>query len=385
MAKITRTTHKIFGLSGLTSFFGKFGSAKAGSPLNTKDITTIMALGAWDDGWQNALVTTVNGKAPCLEEENSVTFVHSTQIAYLFQEGTPEWDSGTNYFENSIVKLPLPLGGSVGAPQIFASNIDNNLGNQPPPGANNANWQWLNPPIVIPSPTTVGNSLKSKLVVGCASDTQVTVSADLLSIKGIISSLPDVILTTLSLVVSSSNPNGANGLDTGTIASGTWYAIHAITNNTGSISAGLFSTSPTAPTLPVGYTKFRRVGWVYRNGSGKFVHFQSSENWIYFTDAVENFIASTPTGTVTLQGLPSTSKLGAFTIRFSASGGSANINWKVTGTSMFAIVPIRMGSQSGESIELPANLPVSGSQQVDLTYSSGTITYIKTIGYHDPV
>ena len=148
MAKITRTTHKIFGATGGSSYYGEFGSAKAGTPVNSRDLATIMSLGAWSTGWQDALVATVNGNAPCLEEENSVMFVHSTQMAYIFQEGIPEWDSGTTYWKNSIVKLPLTLGGSEGNPQLFASLIDTNLGNQPPAGANNANWEWINPPTV---------------------------------------------------------------------------------------------------------------------------------------------------------------------------------------------------------------------------------------------
>lgn len=60
----------------------------------------------------------------------------------------------------------------------------------------------------------------------------------------------------------SATTSGANGLDTGTIAANTWYAVYVIYNPTTMTSAGLISLSGTAPTLPSGYTYMARVGWV---------------------------------------------------------------------------------------------------------------------------
>ena len=56
--------------------------------------------------------------------------------------------------------------------------------------------------------------------------------------------------------------NGANGLDTGAAANNTWYYLWVISN--GSTTALLFSTSSTAPTMPVGYTFRALVSAVYR-------------------------------------------------------------------------------------------------------------------------
>lgn len=58
---------------------------------------------------------------------------------------------------------------------------------------------------------------------------------------------------------------GANGLDTGTLAANTWYAVWVIYN--GTTAAGLISTSSTAPTMPAGYTHRARVGWIRTDGS----------------------------------------------------------------------------------------------------------------------
>ncbi|WP_375780884.1 hypothetical protein ACE103_20300 [Bradyrhizobium sp. ma5] len=61
--------------------------------------------------------------------------------------------------------------------------------------------------------------------------------------------------------------NGSGGLDTGAIATG-FYHVFVIKNPTGlgTVDA-LISRSAAAPTLPGGYTLFRRIGAVYWNGS----------------------------------------------------------------------------------------------------------------------
>lgn len=64
-----------------------------------------------------------------------------------------------------------------------------------------------------------------------------------------------------SVVVSFSNPNGVNGLDTGSRTNTTWYYVWLIMNTSGTIG-GLFSTSSTSPTLPSGYIYKRLVGAV---------------------------------------------------------------------------------------------------------------------------
>lgn len=67
---------------------------------------------------------------------------------------------------------------------------------------------------------------------------------------------------------------GAGGLDTGTIANSTWYAVHVIADSTlYNPVVGMISTSATAPTLPFGYGAFRHVGWVLTNGSAQFLKF----------------------------------------------------------------------------------------------------------------
>lgn len=71
-------------------------------------------------------------------------------------------------------------------------------------------------------------------------------------------------LTSVS-VTPSLAASGVNGLDTGTSAISTWYAVFVIWN--GTTTAGLLSLSATTPTMPSGYTHKARVGWVRSDGT----------------------------------------------------------------------------------------------------------------------
>ena len=54
--------------------------------------------------------------------------------------------------------------------------------------------------------------------------------------------------------------DGNGGRDTGALVNGQTWHCHVILNTTSGVVDALFSQSATAPTLPAGYTKFRRVG-----------------------------------------------------------------------------------------------------------------------------
>jgi len=76
--------------------------------------------------------------------------------------------------------------------------------------------------------------------------------------------------------------SGANGLDAGSEASGTWYYIWVIYD--GTTTSALLSTSATAPTLPSGYTYKALVSAVRNDGSSNFVDFnQKGKRYSYAT------------------------------------------------------------------------------------------------------
>lgn len=80
-------------------------------------------------------------------------------------------------------------------------------------------------------------------------------------------------LTSWSATVNSAS-SGAGGLDTGSIASSTWYYIYAIFNPTTNTKSILMSASATSPTLPSGYTFVSGVlGAIFTDGSAHFLGF----------------------------------------------------------------------------------------------------------------
>jgi type II secretory pathway pseudopilin PulG len=122
---------------------------------------------------------------------------------------------------------------------------------------------------------------KYGLAVTYISSNVVQVQATALEVGGLLISN---VSSSPSLAVS-----GANGLDTGSEAASTWYAVYVITNDAGTSVAGLYSTNFTSPTLPSGYTKSRRVGSVRNNASSNIVKFYwpTGGNLIFYDDAIQ--------------------------------------------------------------------------------------------------
>lgn len=104
---------------------------------------------------------------------------------------------------------------------------------------------------------TVGSFFRNLAASATGSSSSVSVSADEVVVRN--ASGDPALLTGVSLSIDSA-ASGVNGLDTGAVASNTWYAIWVIWN--GTTVAGLLSLSGTAPTMPGGYTHKARVGWI---------------------------------------------------------------------------------------------------------------------------
>lgn len=121
MAQLTREHMKIFGISAAATQFGQIGSLAAGSPVNTKDIDTIQGLGQYDNGF--FAITNSASEPPRIEDMNSLYFLATRQLSYLFQAGIPEWDVDQEYYEDvSIVNYQGIL---------YKSKTDANIGHVP--------------------------------------------------------------------------------------------------------------------------------------------------------------------------------------------------------------------------------------------------------------
>lgn len=129
MARLTRATQKIF--AGSATNNGVFGSLQAGSGQLSNDVETIQSLPAYAQGWNAATIS--SELLPPLEEFQGVQYANSYQQAYIFQEGVPEWDSGTTYYIGSVVKVITSTGF-----QLYHSLTDDNTGNAT---SNTSYWQ----------------------------------------------------------------------------------------------------------------------------------------------------------------------------------------------------------------------------------------------------
>ena len=108
---------------------------------------------------------------------------------------------------------------------------------------------------VLTSPFPPPASFKN-LSIKVATNTTVAIAADYVTTTD-----GTVFQTTALSATLNMATTGANGLDTGSIAQATWYAVFAISKSDGT-TATLASTSATSPTMPTGYTCKARIGWV---------------------------------------------------------------------------------------------------------------------------
>jgi len=169
--------------------------------------------------------------------------------------------------------------------------------------------------------------------------------------------------------------SGANGLDTGSESSSTWYAVHLIADTSGTNSvAGLLSLSPTSPTLPNGYNVFRRIGWVRNSLTSDFLDFaqrgSGSERSYYHLEgptiinALSNGSATTWTDIDLSSLVPSTSMTVFLNIGFTATlQGSVGdrLFLRMKGASKQAIV-IAPGEKNVSTFIVPLTMNTSSDQ-----------------------
>lgn len=123
MARLAKVSQPLFGgnLTAADQEVAVFGTMKTADPVYTVDMPTLMGSAAYAGGWADAVEV---GYAPFMEEMNGVQYGFSYQIAYVMQEGIPEWDSETTYFKGSIAKLVSGSGF-----KLYNSKTDSNKGN----------------------------------------------------------------------------------------------------------------------------------------------------------------------------------------------------------------------------------------------------------------
>ncbi len=131
----------------------------------------------------------------------------------------------------------------------------------------------------------------------------------------------------------------ANGaLDTGAIASTTWYHVYLIKRVDTSVVDILISLSATSPTLPTSYTLFRRIGSMLTDGSS---------HWVAFTQVGDLFIWVAPFGDLSSVTIGVSLTLETLTVPTNVSVGAIGRTKWSAGTSGNAVATVLSVSETG--------------------------------------
>lgn len=211
--------------------------------------------------------------------------------------------------------------------------------------------------------------------------TQVNILAgNCLSSDGSENILNDILLT------ADITTSGLAGLDTGVEAADTWYHIFLIKNPSTGLVQTLLSLLPTAPTLPAGFTKFRRVGSVRNNSGSDFIPFRShgasdARRFQFLNDFTDNNILSNGLATVETAinlatRMPPTSLVGLINVL--TEGANVRIRPNTEPTSVHPLI-ISTSDQSSFFIEMW----VGSDQQLNYIFDAAPMNglFIGVAGY----
>ena len=141
--------------------------------------------------------------------------------------------------------------------------------------------------------STAGSSTTFSVAPGMAAD----------STNAVMISFPNVFSKTTAAWAIGGAGQGA--LDTGVIVAGAFYHVYLIRRASDGLADVLISASATAPTLPSGFTQFRRIGAMLTNGSGQ---------WTSFSQLGDEFLWASPASDVVGDAIGAASKLYNLTV-----------------------------------------------------------------------
>lgn len=126
MAKIDRATQKIFGSNANSTAITQFGTAKNAEPTYITDgnVEDIQANPSFLTGWANSLEQDL---APFMQDSNALWYMITSQVAYLMQQGMPEYDAETEYPAGALCKDTDEYGGIV-IYKALQDMLGNNVG-----------------------------------------------------------------------------------------------------------------------------------------------------------------------------------------------------------------------------------------------------------------
>jgi len=213
----------------------------------------------------------------------------------------------------------------------------------------------------------------------------VDISADTISIEGVILAAVGV-----SANMSITGPGGRDVSVSETPS--TWYRLFLITNDTGSTVSSWIIGDSTTPTLPVGYTKKRRIGWLRNNASANLLHFKRIGNMVHSDDS-NNVGFTDPAGTTSLAGYCPPTCYAAYVGVNMYAPWTGFVDYKPTGGAAGTEVSLCRVSASSYDAMGYANwmaaidfIRLGTNQRIDITWVHDTTTFnLIVTAYQDDV
>jgi hypothetical protein len=166
---------------------------------------------------------------------------------------------------------------------------------------------------------------------------------------------------------------GNGALDTGSIATNTWYHVFEIERTDTGVVDYLFSLSATAPTFPTNYTKKRRLGSIKTDATPNILAFTQNGDFFYKAPTTDYNSTSALSATLTtFQVPPGVAVNPLLNLQFATSSGgasnSATVSFAPAANSAFSAVSCYFGNNGGS-----ANLQGCGSVVGPTTNTSAQI------------
>jgi hypothetical protein len=164
---------------------------------------------------------------------------------------------------------------------------------------------------------------------------------------------------------------GNGALDTGSIASSTWYHVFLIRRPDTGVVDVLVSLSATSPSLPTNYSQFRRIGSIRTNGSSQWIKFVQDGDFFQWDTAVADVSATNPGASAVTRTL--TVPNGVNVIAWVMTGLSAGASGEAVYLSDLAVADVAASNSNATLVAAP-----NANAGVQATVRTNTASQIRS-------
>lgn len=189
--------------------------------------------------------------------------------------------------------------------------------------------------------------------------------------------------------------SGAGGLDTGSVAASTFYAVYVIGDSTEySSPAGILSADLDEPLLPNGYDMYRRVGYVLTDGSSDILPFDQlgsgNDRYMYYRASIATDITAGSSAVFAAvdvsDSIPVGDCIGIFKVTFTPTGADDPCELRSGDSATDNGQAIMSGSAAGVVKIGNMMCPVGATLASGVDYKvTGSNTAINVQGYIDEI